>query len=421
MTAWLVALWLAAAPASLEGLPALREGPTAPVSAPSRVVESNQEPCRISRRSFEDPRVRSAWLAKCEGEQALVLATDGTCVLVGLFSQRGNDPVLSFRANEGTVFSEQKIPAWVNPKTLEVLREQRRRATSGSDELAVDPTDGSIAVWRGESFSRVRPNKNGPEVTPLFAKPPPPEARIPMLKAFFSVEREPWLIYGVDPWHAAELRLRAPSGEEQVLLKLPVRTTGGSLRLENLQVVRVGAQKLPVISALVDRAWVLFTPGPSGYLARASTAPSYFVTVRPPPAGQSRAVGKGCSEAILPVLDEGIFDPQLFEYRDRAMVVFLSGPVRTSLRLGYVPRAEGPTCDWIIDACQGSAELVLGQITADGQVRELSRTQMDVSPGASFFGSTNVISRTGDTLTVVSSSSGLIDVTSFDLSKLVGK
>ena len=120
------------------------------------------------------------------------------------------------------------------------------------------------------------------------------------------------------------------------------------------------------------------------------------------------------------MLEEGIFDPQLFEYSGRAMVVFLSGPVHTSLRFGFVPRAEGPTCDWIIDACQSAAELVLGQITAEGQVRELSRTAMELFPGGSFFGSTNVINRTGDTLTVVSSSSGLINVTAFDLTKVVG-
>ncbi len=429
----MTALLLLALAVADGGTPApWHDGPLAPRLEHHVVGTSVSEPCTFEQRSFDDPRVRVQWLARCDQLRSPWLVFEGDVALAGLFAQFWTDTVLAFRPTSATAFSRQKPPSWVATAALNALEQLKgTNLVPGFVRLAVDPRDGAML---GHSFDRgyLRLGESGPE--PLFAGPLPLDLNTPVRALVFDGDagvKPPWLVYAPDPWRRVELRLRSPSGDDRLLFERPARSTGGSYRVDGVAAVRASSAALPVIVMQADGDTLLFTPRSDAvdapYEARLLAAPRMGLP-QDMPAGETGAPhpkGRACADTSRSEAAEAVFDPNLFEWKGRTFVVYLSELTRTGLHFGAVPRAgktpaeDRLACEWIVDTRESDVALVVGEVTAAG-VRERMRTSIEILPGRSFHGSTNSLARQGDQLAVTSSSNGLITFTLFDLTKLAG-
>lgn len=410
--------------ATLEALPPLRPGPPAAMVTPRtfQSVAGNKQ-CHFERLTFDDPRVRAQWRTECVLAQGILLETSERSAVVGLFAQGWlPNPFFAFASVEAAELDkEEDGPSWLSPPLLARARQELTPTGQppGFVKLGVDPRDGATL---GTTWERgyLRLPKRG-EPSSLFAPAWPGDTRGASSRLVFAPAQQqphPWLFYAVELTRQATLRLRSPDGQEESLLSLP---PGTPAQVEALQAVHLGGTH-PVVSALVNGAWVLFTPQAQGLVGRvfAQRAPA----IRPPPEGESTApaaLGPACSEQTIEQREEEFFDPKLVAFGKRVLAVYLSRSTRSALRFGVVPQGgRTPTedrigCEWILDAQDSGVALVLAEVTDSGELEERLRTPVKVRTGYTFHGSTNLVALERDTLTVVSSSPGFINLTVLDL------
>jgi hypothetical protein len=433
MSVLLLAVLAAAPSAGLLELPPLREGPTAQVLAPASAQRLDGTRLEVLRREFGDPRVIDQWTAACGAEAAWLAVDEARRVTaIGLFSQTSIWQVLALSAYGAASFNEasEKPPEWVPPALVDAVRERRARVmgTGGMQLLAEDPRDGSRFVYGFDfGYARVRSTREGPVRTAAFPPDQPAPLRTPIHAAWFDASRAveaPWLLAAADPWQEVSLHLRAPDGTERLLLSLPKRESRGDYRVSALETLRLPSRAQPIVSVLVDGAHVVLWPETkergTGFVARAQAVP---VVGRPPPppgeTNQPRARGPACSDATQQQRRVGVSSPRLFEWRGRAFAAYLEEETTVSWRFGAVPRpgktpAEDElTCDWLADAQRSHTALVLAAFTDDGHLREVARADVHAVGGKL------ELERSGDVLTVATSSLQAVTATRFDLVKVM--
>lgn len=429
MSALLLAVLAATPSPALLELPPPHEGPPAAELAPKRVQRLDGPGFEVLRRELGDPRVVDQWTAACGAEAAWLAVDEARRVTaVGLFSQTSIWQVLALSGRGVASFNEasEKPPEWVPPALVDAVRERRAQVmgTSGTQVLAVDPRDGSRIVYGYDfGYARVRSTREGPVRTAAFPPDQPAPVSTPLHAAWFDASRAveaPWLLAAADPWQEVSLHLRAPDGTERTLLSLQRRESRGDYRVTALETLRVPSRAQPIISLLIDGAHVVLWPETkergTGFVARAQGVP---VVGRPPlPPGetnQPRARGRACSDARQEQRRERIFSPKLFEWRGRAFAAYLEEETRLSWRFGVVPRpAKTPaedetTCDWLVDAQRSHTALVLAAFTGDGHLREVTRAEVHAVGGKV------ELARSGDVLTVATSSLQAVTTTRFEL------
>lgn len=421
--AMLFALAVAAAPSRLDALPELRASPAPRLVPRARTPAPPGTMCRFEQHDLADARVPLLWSAQCFAAQAWTFGLDDGAVVVPLLRQQGVQTWLGLDAHTAVEFDRWRPPpAGVSKLAHQRAEELTAGAPPGFVRLGVDPRDGAVL---GHSYDRgylrlKHDPRLGAVQEPLFEGRLPPETQTPRVALVLDADptvKAPWLVYAPDPWRNAELRVRAPSGAEEVLLRLPPRAQGGSYRVSTVKALRAGAQQRPIVTALVDGAHLLFTPAANGAWATRALQAVSPLPARPSPPGASPA--PPCTEAQRLEDTEEHFDPQLFEHRGRAFIAYVVEDTRQVLRFGPVAR-EGATpaddrvaCEWITDASAAERSLVIAEVGAGGQLQEHLRVALQQLGGSSVV----ALQLAGDRLHVVTGSMSLISWLVVDLAR----
>ncbi|MBK7861243.1 MAG: hypothetical protein IPJ65_22060 [Archangiaceae bacterium] len=398
--AWLAVL-LCAAPTSLAGLGPLRAGaPAARVTPSGSEAAPPGKSCTFEKLTFAAP-VRLAWSAHCFGATPWGFGLGGDTAVVPT-SQRW----LAFDAKRAAEFDGYGAPpGWV-PKDANENARPRPGAPPSFRVLGTDERDGSVLGHSYErGYLRWRPGTSG---DPLFGPRLPPETNTPRAALVPDADRSvkaPWLVYAPDPWRNGEVRVRDPSGAEETLLHLPPRAEGGTYRVEELQALRVGAEQRPLVTALVDRAHLLFVPlAGGGYSVRALQPAPYL-----PPSGPPGS--PPCTEAESEWSTEEHFAPRLFEHHGRAYLAYVSEDTYARLRSTIVPveretpQRDALTCANVVDARASERSLVIAEVLPSGEVAERQR----IAVRQLGYGSTLALELRGDRLDVLTGSMSFVN------------